>query len=414
MLDSIRTVSISLMFLSLLTGQVLALPLEEQKQEQQEEPDLVSVTEPSTEKKIIKNVPNHPYSTVTSKLYPLALVSGETGATLVDYEQGRIVATLNLNGSAANSGLFVTNGGDEIIYVMAFNNLPGAGNTVYAFPLRDGKVSSDRLEVADFPGDIFPGNSFSLAADNQGEYVYFVSLETSSCDDSGHCTGKRWLNQVTVSDKDAKSTAIEMPAWHGYSADGGDHGLSLTANGETAYLAHNRETYQVTGLKSNVQPVIKSLPIDYGDANLINSTGSQLLVFSYGDILEYSTQSWQKRTLLDQSGSSQSFIQNAQFYVKDQKALFTLQDISGQSTPLKHSPRQIAGHVSSRNLFPPNEVVSINVNGEARAETLYQRFFTGPYPTSACWSHDEKYLLITLWNELKDTTELAIYSSVKP
>ena len=363
--------------------------------------------ESPVEKRVIKNVSNHPYSTVTSRQYPLALVSGEGGATLIDYQQAKIITTLNTSGTGANSGLFVRNGDDEIIYVMAFNQFAGASNHLYAFPLKNGAVSGRRLTITGYPGMFFPANSFSLAADQQGQYLYFVTLTTDHCDGIGACTGRRWLNQVTVSSETSQLKSIEMPVWHGYSGDGGDYGVSLTADGKTAYLTHNKQAYQVTGLTDD-NPVIHALPIDYGDASLINSSGNQLLVFSYGDIYLYRSPQWQEKVLFHQSGQSQSFLQSAQLYDSDQKLLFTLQDVAVQSLLQHKSPLQIVKRHSA-SFFPANEVASINLV-DAKVTKLYKREFSGPYPTSARWSQDGKYLLITLWNEPEDTTELAVYT----
>ncbi len=366
--------------------------------------------EPSSSRKLIEKVSNHPYNTAVSADSSLAVVSGEDGASLINLNQLKIIQQLDIEGLAANAALFVKSGDAEMLYIMAFTNfLGGTKNGVYGFPIKDGKTGT-RIDFLKAPGSLFPATSFSLAASQDGKSVFFVTLETDGGDGNKQY-GKRWLQQITVDTTRSIFRSIEMPEWKGYSGDGGDYGVTVSNDGDIAYLAHSKGTYQVTGLNKS-QPVVTTLSdlLEY-NAALLAKNGEELIMFSYGDIDRFETKSWKKSSLYHQDEDRQSFIEGAMISTNQNQLLTTLQDISavkaGHGKTLK--PAQFYQEAQTE-LFPPNAVIAFNLTGnKPEKTTLYKRILSGPYPTSACWTPDGKSLLITLWNALKDTTSLAVY-----
>ncbi|WP_062264039.1 hypothetical protein [Endozoicomonas arenosclerae] len=364
--------------------------------------------------KTISNVSNHAYSTVVSPFSSLAVISGNQGADLVDYEKGELITRLDITG-AANSAIFVKQGDTEILYVMAFTNFPGYDitNGVYGFILKDGKPIK-RLDYnpgTGMKGSVFPVTSFSLSATEKGDYVYFVSLETTKADDQ-YSNGKRWLNRISVNPDKMDVTAIPMPDWYGWPGYGGDDGVAVTPDGSSAWLPHSLVTYKVVDPSSDT-PKVSKLKTDGGDGALTSNDG-KLFAFDYGDVYSYGLDNLKKATVFNQSGDQESFIENAQLYDNGQKLLITLQDISAVSRPAplqfyldyrKHEKRK------AETFFLPNKVLSIDLK-TGHQSTLYRHFpFTSGYPTSAAVSHDGQYLLVTVWHEKENEyTDLHIYS----
>ena len=166
-------------------------------------------------------------------------------------------------------------------------------------------------------GPLFPATSFSLSTTENGEYVYFVTLETIKADDQ-LSNGKRWLNRIAVNPEKMNVTTIPMPDWAGWPGDGGDDGVAVTPDNTSAYLPHSLITYRVTA-PASVSPKVSTLQTESGDGALVGNDGQKLFAFDYGDVNSINLSDLKKSAVFSQSGNQASFIENAQLYDNGQK-----------------------------------------------------------------------------------------------